>query len=279
MITQRSVLLLVLILTNSCLGEQWKWCEFGLAKTDNPCAIPTPYPESGWKWKWHAQFKETDYSGWGRNVLFLGDSITYGWNRQEGYPNGAKVWKAYAKLYPHIRPYSLGVSGDKPENTLWLITGGDILKTFTSPKLIVLMIGINSLTGAKRTPEQVSDGIQSIIVVLRRIKPDSKILLLGVLPCWGADSPIRAQIKKTNQRIGSFADAKHVFFLDFGDRLLNADGNINSELTYDNIHLTGAGYELWAEIMFPYLDDIIKNGGQGEIWNQKRTNDSQKVMK
>lgn len=274
MMKKMSLLLLVVILTNPCLGESWKWNEFGLEKTDNPCAVPTPWPAENWKWKWYEQFKKTDYSGWGKNVVFLGDSITYGWNRQTEHPDGVEVLKQYAISYPHIRPYSLGVSGDKPENTLWWITDGEILKTFTSPKVIVLMIGVNSLLGNKRTPEEVSGGIKSIIAVLRRSKPNSKVLLLGVLPCWGAENPIRAQIKKTNQIISGYSDRKNVFFLNFGDKLLNSDGNINPDFTYDNIHLTEYGYELWASIMFPYLDDLIKNGGNGDMWNKQKTKET-----
>tara|TARA_R110002111_G_scaffold262702_1_gene340325 strand:+ start:22718 stop:23545 length:828 start_codon:yes stop_codon:yes gene_type:complete len=260
-----TVLFTVLLTTPTLNASDWKWDKYGLQETSNPCAIPTPYPENDWKSNWYKAFIKTDYSSRGYNVVFLGDSITYGWNAQKKYPHGADVLKKYQKTYPNIRPFSLGVSGDKPENTLWLITEGKVLKTFPAPKVITLMIGINSLN-PKKTPEQVAGGIKSIISVLRKSKPESKILLLGVLPCWGADAPVRAQIIKTNQLIAPYADNQTVFFLNFGDRILNEQGAIKPELTYDQIHLTEKGYELWAEIMWPYLDDLINTGGKGDIW-------------
>lgn len=262
-----TVLLTVLLMTPTLNAAGWKWEKYGLKETSNPCAIPTPYAENGWKSNWYSAFIKTDYSSRGHNVVFLGDSITYGWNYQKNYPNGAKVLKEYKKTYPNIRPFSLGVSGDKPENTLWLITEGKVLKTFPSPKVITLMIGINSLN-PKKTPEQVAGGIKSIISVLRKNKPDSKILLLGILPCWGANAPVRERIIKTNQLIAPCADNQTVFFLNFGDKILNKKGDIKPELTYDNIHLTEKGYELWAETMWPYLNDLIKTGGKGDIWKR-----------
>ena len=250
---------------------QWPWGKYGIAQTDNPCAVPATYPEKDWHWDEYAATKKIDFNAWGKNVVFLGDSITHGWNWLPAYPNGngAKVLKEYAAKYPELRPYSLGVSGDQPQNTLWWITEGDILKTFKEPKAIVLMIGINSLNKQK-TPEQVADGIKTIIAVLKAGKPGAKILLLGILPCWNAKAPVREQIKKTNQIICHLADRKDVFFLEFGDKFLAADGNMNPALSYDGIHLTEKGYELWAEHMFPYLDDLVKTGGTGMIWKQGR---------
>ncbi len=240
----------------------WPWSKYGIEQTDNPCAIPTPYTDKG-KLAQYAQLKKIDFSGWGRNVIFLGDSIMNGW-RPAG--NGVKVLKEYSEKYPMVQPLNLfAMSGDEPQNTLWLITEGDILQSLQSPKVIVLMIGVNSLN-LKKTPEQVAGGIKAIITYLRANRPDTKILLFGILPCWGGKAPVLEEIKKTNQIICKYADNKDVFFLDFGDKLLTADGNINPELSYDAIHLTEKGHELWAKIMFPYLDDLVKTGGNGEIW-------------
>ena len=250
---------------------QWPWSRYGIPQTDNPCATPTPYPEKDWRVKAYEETIKIDFSGWGKNIVFLGDSITHGWNWLPGYPdgNGAKVMKEYSEKYPGVRPYSLGVSSDEPQNTLWLITEGDILKTFKAPKVIVLMIGINSLN-KKKTPEQVGGGIKTIITYLRKIRPDAKILLLGILPCWDAKAPVREQIKNTNQLVRSFADNKDVFYLEFGEKVLKPDGNMNPELSYDAIHLTCKGYEVWAETMFPYLDDLVKTGGTGAVWQKSK---------
>ena len=266
--------LLITLLGVSGMAEpagtaDWAWAKYGLAPTDNPCAIPVPYAADDWRKRQFEDTKKTDFSGWGKNVVFLGDSITHGWNNLPAYPNGhgARVLKAYTEKYPRVRPYSLGMSSDEPQNTLWQLTAGDLLQSFKSPNAIVLMIGINSLN-KKKTPEQVAGGINAIVSYLRVIRPNAKILLLGILPCWGPEAPVREEIKKANRLIHAFADAKNIFYLGFGDKLLTADGNLDPELSYDAIHLTEKGYERWAQIMFPYLDDLVKTGGTGEIWQK-----------
>ena len=242
-------------------AREWPWGKYGIERNDNPCATPTAWPEKDWKWQWFADFKKSDFSKWNTNVILLGDSITYGWNFQRDYANGAKVFKEYATTYPGIRPYSLGVSGDKPQNTLWLVTEGEVLKPF-QPRVITLMVGINALN-AKHTAEQVAGGVRCIVGVLRRTKPDAKILVFGILPCWGANAPVRDEIAKANELIAKLADNQDVFFLDFGGKLLDAAGNLSPEISYDSIHLTEKGYGIWAQVMFPKLDELLKaNGGR-----------------
>jgi len=249
---------------------EWPWAGYGLPETTNPCAIPTSYPKDDWHWNQFAGWKKTDYKTSGKNVIFLGDSITHGWNWMPDYPdgNGAKVWKEYADRYPSIRPLSLGMSGDQPQNTLWLLTKGELLEPFPSPKVIVLMIGINSLN-KKRTPEEVAGGIRTILEYLRQTKPESKLLLLGILPCWGPTAPVRTAIPETNDLIRNIADGKSIYFLNFGEKLLTPEGKMNPDLSYDAIHLTTRGYEVWAKAMFPYLEDLMETGGSGSFWNKK----------
>ena len=246
---------------------EWKWGTYGLAPTGNPCAIPTPYPAKDWRNDQFAAWSKIDYSTWGKNVVFLGDSITQMWNPHPTYPNGAAVLQAYSQKYPRVQPHSLGMSSDEPQNTLWLITEGNLLRTFPAPRVIVLMVGINSLNRG-HSPEQVAGGINNVSTVLRKIRPESKILLLGIWPCWDAKAPIRPKIRQTNQLIGAFADHRNVFFLDFGNRYVTAAGEPNPELLRDGIHPSEKGYALWAQVMFPYLDDLIQTGGEGEIWHR-----------
>lgn len=242
---------------------EWKWSKYGIEKNDNPCATPVAY--EGWKVNQFKAWKKTDYSRWGIDMVFLGDSITAGWRFHPKYPNGAKVLKKYKKQYK-INPYSFAISGDEPQNVLWLLTEGNILKG-VSPKVITLMIGINSLN-RKKSPEQVAGGVRTVLDVLRKKQPQAKILLLGVWPCWGPKHVVRDKVTKTNELISKFADWKNIFYLDFGPEFVAAKGNLNSEYIRDGIHPSEKGYEKWGALMFPYLVDLKKTGGSGDIWNK-----------
>lgn len=125
--------------------SEWKWAKYGIEQTDNPCATPVPY--TGWKVGQFKAWEKVDFTRWGIDVVFLGDSITGGWRHHPKYPNGSNVLVRYKKQYK-VNPYSFAISGDEPQNVLWLITEGNILKGLNL-KVITLMIGINSLNRKK----------------------------------------------------------------------------------------------------------------------------------
>ena len=115
-----------------------------------PALTPVPQnanPDSGWM-KRHAKVLEQAKAG-GSEVVFLGDSITQGW---EG--RGVQVWRKYF-LDPPYRALNLGFSGDRTENVLWRIDHGEL--DGYKAKAIVLMIGTNnggcaeSVEGTKRS--------------------------------------------------------------------------------------------------------------------------------
>ncbi|MDB6027461.1 MAG: lipolytic protein family, partial [Verrucomicrobiales bacterium] len=69
------------------------------------------------------------------DVLFVGDSITQGWEGTGGKP----VWQKY---YGKMKAVNIGISGDQTQHVLWRLDHGnaDGLK----PKVTVLMIGTNN---------------------------------------------------------------------------------------------------------------------------------------
>lgn len=83
------------------------------------------------------------------DLLFLGDSITQGW---EG-PSGKDVWE---KHFAPQKAANFGVGGDQTGHVLWRITEGKELEGI-QPKLIVLMIGTNNMGG--NSAEEIADGI------------------------------------------------------------------------------------------------------------------------
>ncbi len=60
-----------------------------------------------------------------------------------------------------------------------------------------------------------------------------------------------------NQVLQKLADGKNIFWVDFGHKFLAADGRIPRELMPDYLHLSGQGYEIWAESINPTLQKIL----------------------
>ena len=118
----------------------------------------------------HKQFLKIVEKGEG-DVIFLGDSITQGW---EGA--GKKAW---AEHFAPLKAVNLGIGGDQTGHVLWRITEGKELEPI-KPKVAVIMIGTNNTGG--HSAEQIAGGIKAIVEELRKQKPEMKILLLGVFP-------------------------------------------------------------------------------------------------
>jgi beta-glucosidase len=113
------------------------------------------------------------------------------------------------------------------------------------------MIGTNNVDD---TPEDRAEGIRAILTKIAGKQPDATILLTPIFPSGATrDDPGRVSREKTNAIIRTLADGRHVAWLDFNDRFLDADGNLSAEMMPDFLHPLEAGYRIWAEALRPLL--------------------------
>ncbi|HLX63953.1 MAG TPA: GDSL-type esterase/lipase family protein [Planctomycetota bacterium] len=207
------------------------------------------YPQA-WN-TFHKTFVERAKKG-GVDLLFLGDSLTQGW----GDAAQKDLWKKY---FEPFKPANFGIGGDRTQQILWRIGNGEL--EGISPKVVVLMIGVNNFW-SNDSAEKVAEGTKKIVELLRQKLPNAKILLLGILPAQqNASGGLRAKIKSINAITAKLDDGKNVRFLDMGPKFVDASGNIAPEKEFfqaDFLHLTTKGYELWAETMKPLLDEMMK---------------------
>jgi lysophospholipase L1-like esterase len=216
-------------------------------QADNPAAKSIErLGQKNWKDR-HEKFVEVAKKG-DVDVLFLGDSITQGW---EG--KGKEVWK---KNFEPLKAANFGIGGDQTGHVLWRITEGKELEGI-NPKVAVIMIGTNN-TGS-HTPAQIAGGVEAIVQELRKQKPQMKILLLAVFPrAEKPDDPRRLKVKETNALIKKLDDGKNVFYKDIGDKFVEADGTISKEIMEDHLHLTARGYGIWADAIRPDVEKLLK---------------------
>jgi lysophospholipase L1-like esterase len=225
------------------------------------------------------------------DVIFLGDSITHGWE-------GQKAWQEH---FGSFKPVNLGIGGDQTGHVLWRITDGHELDHL-KPKAAVIMIGTNNTGG--HTAQQIAGGIQAIVEELKRQKPDIKILVLGVFPRGGSGDAertveqIAASIKpideelqkdkpdvkrlnalvraleqqkgtipaaKLNKKIGEINaliakldDGKTVFYKDIGKEFLDQNGGLSGEIMPDYLHLSAKGYDIWGKAIKADIEKLIK---------------------
>lgn len=180
------------------------------------------------------------------DVIFLGDSITQGW---EG--NGKDAW---AKHFTPRKAMNAGIGGDRTQHVLWRLDNGNI-KGIT-PKAAVIMIGTNN--SGDNTSEEIAAGITAIVAKLREKLPEMKILVLAIFPRGVDATDSRRKVNEgANAIVAKLADDKHVYYLDIGPKFLTADGVLTREIMYDLLHLTPKGYEIWAESIDAKLGELL----------------------
>lgn len=183
-------------------------------------------------------------------LVFLGDSITAGWGG-----NGKDVW---AKSFDSYVPANFGIGGDRTQHVLWRIQNGE-LETI-KPKAVVLMIGTNNVS--TDSAEGIAKGVTAIVETIRTKQPQAKILLLAVFP--RGDKPTgklgaaNDKLKQVNAIIAKLDDSKHIFFLDIGSKFPQPDGALTKAIMPDFLHLSPAGYQIWADAIGPKLAELMK---------------------
>src|SRR5262245_18697034 len=208
----------------------------------------TPIPrKDAWWMKRHESFLGRAQKG-AVDVLFLGDSITQGW---EGA--GKEVWK---ERFDPLKAANFGIGGDRTEHVLWRITKGKELEGI-HPKVFVIMIGTNNM--GSNSAEEIADGITAIVHELRHQRSHAHILLLGVFPRSPKPTDkARDKIKDVNQRVAKLDEAKHMKFLDIGDKFLTQSGELTKDIMPDYLHLSPKGYKIWADAIQSDLDEMLK---------------------
>ena len=204
-----------------------------------------PVPRSGGWTKRHQSFNKRVAQG-NCDLIFIGDSITQGW---EG--RGKKVW---AKHYAKRNAVNLGIGGDRTQHVIWRLDNGNLHRI--KPKAAVIMIGTNN--SGSNSSQEIADGVEVIVKQLRKKLPETKVLLLGVFPRGANKADKRRQVNEgANATFKKIADGKSVHYLDIGQKFLKEDGTLPRDIMPDLLHLSEKGYTIWAESIEAKLKELM----------------------
>ena len=89
-----------------------------------------------------------------------------------------------------------------------------------------------------------------MIDAIREIQPDTDVYIMSLLPVTAEESVSstsfnKENIQKYNKILRKLAGEKGCYYLDVYSALVNKEGNLPSDMSWDGIHLTAEGYGLW----------------------------------
>lgn len=228
------------------------------AQTENEATAPVPRDDEWWTERHAEKLAERDDAlSEGRRVrlVFVGDSITHGWENA-----GKSLWE---ERFAPRGAMNIGFSGDRTEHVLWRLGMGeggekDNEVSRLSPDLFVVMIGTNNTGHRQAPPEETAEGVELIVDRLLETSPYGKVLLLAVFPRDAkADGELRQINDGVNALISGLDSRSRVEYLDINDVFLGADGELPEKVMPDLLHPNEAGYLLWADAIEPHIARLL----------------------
>lgn len=163
-----------------------------------------------------------------KKILFIGDSLIEFFDWQSRFPGHTIV--------------NLGRAGETVEG-LFSRVGGIIMK-HPSPDIVFIMTGINNVA-----MEDVGflGSYRKLLEGLSVSYPHAGIFIHSLLPTllpWISN----ASVEEVNRSLAKTAREKGVNFIDLYRRFIDEKGGpVKAYLLPDGVHLSDAGYAVWAE--------------------------------
>ncbi len=228
----------------------------------NPAIVPTDRLGEPWWAARHRAVLDSVKSHPDTQLLLIGDSITNNYDKAK--PPDEDFQPTWQQFYAPRKALNLGFSGDTTANLLWRLDHGEVAGL--RPKVAILLIGTNNTGHAHQTAEETEGGIDAVIAELERLLPETRILLLPILP-----SGLSAEKSESDRLVNAhlalcYGDNPRVAYLDISS-IFFEDGKLNTGIYYDPrlpqpggaLHPDTTGQRRMAEAIEPTLASLMQD--------------------
>ena len=123
-----------------------------------------------------------------------------------------------------------------------------------APSKVFIYEGDND-TSNGQTPEEILTNFQTVTKMIREDFPECEVHFIAIKPSparWN----LRPIVEETNALIRSFCRKEGCQFIDIYSPMLDESGVPRADIfVEDRLHMNIAGYEIWSEIIRPYIED------------------------
>ncbi len=177
------------------------------------------------------------------NIVFLGDSITYGYDLE--------------KFYEKRHVVNSGIGGNTTKDLLNDLDGR-VYKY--NPSKVFLLIGTNDYE-RDFSNDKIVTNIQKIIKKIKKNRNKAKIYVESIYPVNSSvdNSNIgkrnNKDFKKINKDIKKVCKKEKITYINMYDELLDEKKELRKEFTKDGLHLTDKGYEKVTFVLKKYIEE------------------------
>ena len=199
---------------------------------------------------WLARFKEEDVKlgppAAGENrVVFMGDSITQGWNLNQSFPG---------------KPYiNRGISGQTTPQMVVRFRQ-DVIAL--QPKVVVILGGTNDIAGntGPMTLEQTEDNLSSMADLAHA--NGIRVVLCSITPAfdfpWDPGLSPAPKIDALNTWLKAYAADHGYVYVDYHSAMKDAQGGLPAALSKDGVHPLPAGYAVMAPLVEAGIEKALE---------------------
>ncbi|MGB7345123.1 MAG: GDSL-type esterase/lipase family protein [Pirellulaceae bacterium] len=242
----RFAVLLVCFVT-LCSQQLWSQ-DAGPGDTAETADILAPYRDAAIT-KWQKTIdafdqQNTDEPDAADSILFIGSS-------------SIRRWESMATDMAPYRTIRRGYGGAKFTDMALFV---DQIIQPHQYRALVMFVG-NGVVGKPEdhTPDLIEALARRIVAASQAHQSDAPVFLIEITPCekrfeaW-------AKIRAVNARLREIAlSTPHTYFVPTASHYLRPDGTPRPELfVEDKLHLSDAGYQLWATLIRQRLDDVFR---------------------
>ena len=166
-------------------------------------------------------------------VVFLGDSITDGGHWHEWFPG--------------VDVVNRGIVGDSSQEVLDRLDS-----SVTGAKAVFLLIGTNDLS-LRIGAADITATVAEIVAGIAARAPGAPIFLQSVMP---RAAKARSRVAELNEAYRRLADSAGLTYIDLWPALADGRGELRAEYTLDKLHLVGRGYQVWADLLRPHVEQF-----------------------
>ena len=180
-------------------------------------------------------------------VVFMGNSITEGWQR-------------YFPTMFAGKPYiNRGIGGQTTPQML-VRFHPDVVAL--KPRVVVILAGTNDIAGntGPSTLEMIEDNLASMAEIASA--NGIKVVLSSVLPVydypWKPGLEPAPKIIALNKWMKDYAKKHRAIYLDYHSAMADVRGGMRSELASDGVHPTEAGYRVMAPLVEQAIEKALR---------------------
>lgn len=174
-----------------------------------------------------------------RPILFVGSSSIRFWSTAERFPGHPVINRGFGGSHiSDVNHYLARI----------------VLKY--APRAIVYYAGDNDIADGK-TPAQVVEDYRTFVERVHATLPETRIFFIPIKPSLSRWT-MWPRMAGANAAIRAYSETQALlYYVDTATPMLGEDGSPRPGLFIeDGLHLSAAGYDLWTDILKPYLEKM-----------------------